>query len=78
MPNSITKRAKVIYELKREQFEKDHLGRFVAIEPDSGDLFLADSFDDAVAQAVARHPNKVSHTIQIGKEAAFHIGLMSK
>lgn len=30
MPNSITKRAKAIYELKREQFEKDHLGRFVA------------------------------------------------
>ena len=78
MRESITSRAKAIYEQKRAEYEKEHQGRFIAIEPDSGDVFLADSFDDAVAKAVACHPSKVSHTICIGKEAAFHIGLMTK
>lgn len=78
MPESITSRAKAIYEEKREQLEREDSGKFVAIEPDSGDLFLADSFDGAVAKAVARHPEKISHTIHIGKDAAFHIGLMTQ
>jgi len=78
MSESITSRAKSIYEQKRVQFEKENPGQFVAIEPDSGDLFLADSFDAAVAKAVARHPHKISHTIRIGQEAAFHIGLMTR
>ncbi len=78
MPESITSRAKTIYEEKRAQFESESPGQFVAIEPDSGDLFLAESFDAAVAKAVARHPGKISHTIHIGKDAAFHIGLMTQ
>lgn len=78
MPKSITSRAKTIFEERREQLENEHLGQFIAIEPDSGDMFLADSFDTAVAKAVAKHPEKVSHTIHIGKEAAFHIGLMTQ
>ncbi len=78
MPESITSRAKVIYEQKRAEYEKEHLGKFIAIEPDSGDVFIADSFDAAVAKAVSCHPNKVSHTICIGKEAAFHIGLLTR
>jgi hypothetical protein len=78
MPESITSRAKAIYEENRDQIERESTGKFVAIEPDSGDLFLADSFDAAVAKAVARHPGKISHTIHVGKEAAFHIGLMTQ
>lgn len=78
MSESITSRAKAIYEARRAQLEKEHEGQFVAIEPDSGDFFLADSFDAAVAKAVARHPQKISHTIRIGRDAAFHIGLMTR
>ena len=78
MPESITSRAKAIYEEKRTQLESESQGEYVAIEPDSGDVFLADSFDAAVAKAVARHPGKISHTIHIGKDAAFHIGLMTQ
>lgn len=78
MSESIVSRAKAIYQQKRTLFEKDHLGQFVAIEPDSGDAFLADSFDAAVAKAIAQHPSKVSHTIHIGKDAVFHIGLMTQ
>ena len=78
MSESITSRAKAIYELKRAQFEKQNEGQFVAIEPDSGDCFLADSFDSAVAKAVACYPDRVSHTIRIGSDAAIHIGLMTK
>lgn len=78
MPESITSRAKAIYEEIRAQLESERSGEFVAIEPDSGDFFLADSFDAAVAKAVARHPGKISHTIHIGKDAAFHIGSMTQ
>jgi hypothetical protein len=78
MPESIISRAKAIYKQQREQLESESAGKFVAIEPDSGDVFVADSFDAAVAKAIARHPAKISHTIRIGKDAAFHIGLMTQ
>ena len=78
MSESITSRAKAIYQERRHLFESEHLGKFVSIEPDSGDTFLADSFDAAVAKAVERYPERISHTIHIGKEAAFHIGLMTQ
>ena len=78
MAESITARAKAIYEQQKVSLENENLGRFVSIEPDSGDFFVADSFDDAVAMAIEHHPNKISHTIRIGHEAAFHIGLMTE
>ena len=78
MSESITSRAKAIYQEKQSLFESKHPGQFVSIEPDSGDTFLADSFDGAVAKAVARYPNKISHTIRIGREAVFRIGLMTQ
>ena len=78
MSESITSRAKAIYREKQSLFESEHQGQFVSIEPDSGDTFLADSFDGAVAKAVARYPDRISHTIHIGREAVFHIGLMTQ
>ncbi len=41
--------------------------RFVAIEPESGEYFLGDSFDEAVRSAT---------TIKIGSSSTFHVGLM--
>ena len=58
--------------------EPQHLNRFVAIEPESGEYFLADTFDEAVKLARAKHPSRLSHTIRIGHRAAFHIGGMER
>ena len=76
---NIIERAKAIYEKElRYILEAEHRGRFVAIEPESGDHFLADTFDGAVKAARSKHPTRLSHTIRIGHRAAFSIGLMEK
>ncbi len=46
----------------------------IAIEPESGEYFLGDTFDQAVKAAKAKHPSRQSHTIRIGHRAALHIG----
>lgn len=76
---SVIERAKVIYEQElRDSLEAAHRDRFVAIEPESGDHFLADSFDAAVKAARSKYPSRLSHTIRIGHRAAFSIGLMEQ
>jgi hypothetical protein len=74
---SVIERAKRIYaEQLRAVLEPRHLNRFVAIEPESGDYFLADAFDEAVKFARAKHPTRLSHTIRIGHRAAFDMGCL--
>jgi DNA-binding transcriptional regulator YdaS (Cro superfamily) len=49
---SVIERAKRIYaEQLRAMLEPRHLNRFVAIEPESGEHFLGDAFDEAVKLA---------------------------
>ena len=74
---SVIDRAKLLYddELKQE-LEAEHMDRFVAIEPVSGDHFVADTFDAAVRAARKAYPTRISYTMKIGHRAAFHIGVM--
>ena len=75
----VIERAKAIYEQElREALEAEHRDRFVAIEPESGEHFLGDTFDAAVEAARSRYPSRLSHTIRIGHRAAFSIGLMEQ
>ena len=72
---SVIERAKRIYaERLRAVLESHHRDRFVAIEPESGEYFLGDTFDEAVKAARTKYPSRLSHTIRIGHRAAFHIG----
>jgi len=76
---SVIDRAKRIYaDQLQAALESQHGNRFVAIEPESGDYFLGDTFDEAVKAARAEHPSRLSHTIRIGHRAAFHIGGLSR
>ena len=76
---SVIEQAKAIYDQGlRDSLEVEHRDRFVAIEPDSGDYFLADTFDAAVKAARSKYPSRLSHTIRIGHRAAFSIGLMER
>ena len=73
----VAQRAKAVYsERLQSKLEAEHLDKYVAIEPDSGDYFVADSFSDAVAQSRAAHPDRISFVIWIGHEAAIHLGGM--
>jgi hypothetical protein len=72
---SVIERARRIYaERLRDLLEPEHRNRFVAIEPESGEYFLGDTFDEAVKSARAKYPSRLSHTIRIGHRAAFHLG----
>lgn len=72
---SVIDRAKQIYAAQLQtNLESQHRDRFVAIEPESGEYFLGDTFDEAVKHARTKYPSRLSHTIRIGHRAAFHIG----
>jgi hypothetical protein len=72
---SVIERARRIYaDQLQAALEAEHLNRFVAIEPESGEYFLGDTFDEAVKSARAKHPSRLTHTIRIGHRAAFHMG----
>lgn len=71
----VIERAKQIYDERlRAALEIDHPGRFVAVEPESGEYFLSDTLDGAVHAARAMHPSRQSHVIRIGHVAALHLG----
>jgi len=73
---SVIDRAKQIYASRlQSDLESQHMDRFVAIEPESGEYFLGETFDEAVKSARTKYPTRVSHTIRIGHRAAFHIGV---
>jgi hypothetical protein len=73
----VAEKAKQIYEEEfRERLESSDHGRFVCIEPESGDFFLGDTFDDAVNQAIDVHPDRLTHTLRVGHTAAFHMGVL--
>ena len=76
---SVIERAKRIYaDQLQTVLEPQHTNRFVAIEPESGEYFLGDTFDEAVKSARAKHPSRLSHIIRIGHRAAFHIGSLQR
>ena len=67
-------KAKQLYESAlREALERSDFGRYTAIEPDSGDHFLGDTFDEAVNAAIEKYPDRLTHTIRIGHRAALHL-----
>lgn len=76
---TVIENAKRIYEQTlKPSLEAEHRNRFVAIEPESGEHFLGDSFDEAVKRARAKFPDRLSHTIRIGHRAAFHLGVLQR
>jgi len=59
-----------IYDSIKVQYEPAHNGKFLAIDIESKDVYLADDGAQAVALARESHPNKVFYLIKIGHETA--------
>ncbi len=71
----VADRARQIYaDRLQSQMEAEHRDRHIAIEPESGDFFLGDSFGEAVRAARDAYPSRISFVIRIGHEAAVHLG----
>jgi hypothetical protein len=73
----VAAKAKRLFEEKyREKLERSNRGDFVCIEPESGDYFLGQTFDDAVNKAIDAYPDRLTHTLRVGHDAALHLGVM--
>ena len=62
----------------RSVLEPEQVGRFVCIEPESGDYFLGESLDESVNAALDVHPDRITHTLRIGHDASLHLGVLSE
>jgi len=59
------------YEKLREQLEASAKGKIVAINPDNGDHFVADSVIEAVRIGRQRYPECVFYIARIGYSAVY-------
>ncbi len=75
---SVAAAARPIFEAIRSQLEAQHLNRFVAVEPLSGEYFVADTMSDAIGQSREKFPNRLVHTFRIGHAAAVHFGMQTR
>jgi hypothetical protein len=75
---TVAEQAKAFYASElREKLEAESPGRHVAIEPNSREFFVEDSFGDAVRAARTAHPDRIAFVIRIGHKAAIHLGGIS-
>jgi hypothetical protein len=74
---SVIQRAKSLYESKlRDELERTDSGKFVCIEPNSGQYFLGETLDDAVDAALDSFPDRLTFTVRIGHPTALHLGVV--
>jgi hypothetical protein len=67
----LARKATRLYQTKlKALLEPTYVGKFAAIEPDSGDYFVADRMAEAMHQARVKHPDKRFFLVRIGFEAA--------
>ncbi len=60
--------AKIYADIKRS-YEPANNGKFLAIDVDSKDVFMADTSSGAVELAKDAHPDKVFYVVKIGSSA---------
>jgi hypothetical protein len=70
-PRSITAKGETIYATRlKVHLEPAYVGKYVAIEVDSGDNFLGRTLVEAGRNARAKYPDKVFHFIKVGSPVA--------
>lgn len=75
---SVSSAARPIFESLKSQLEAEHLNRFVAIEPTSGDFFVADTMSEAIGHSREKYPDRLVHTFRVGHAAAVHFGMQTR
>lgn len=59
-----------VYGKIKAQYEPKYNGKFLAIEPESGEVFMADDAAYALVKAEKKHPEKLFYVLKIGFTAA--------
>lgn len=66
--SELVKRGEDIYQQDLKQIlEPEHNGKYVAIEPDSGQHFIGETKEEAVSKAKQEFPNKLFVVRRIGE-----------
>lgn len=78
-PEDAAREAKRIYEERlRVLLEESHADEFVAIEPISGDHFLARTLSEAIGASRTKYPDRFAHALRVGHKAAIHFGVQTR
>lgn len=67
----IATKGKAIYQRLQADLEKEYLGRFVAIEVESGDYFVGETLTEADAKAREKYPDRVFYVVRVGRPAVY-------
>ncbi len=62
---------KKVYEKIKDQYEPKNNGKYLAIEPESGEAFMHDDAAYAMIKAQKKYPKRLFFVLKIGCEAAF-------
>lgn len=74
-PQQVAEEGEKIYtEQLKTKLEREHIGKFVAIDVVSGEYFLGDDILAALEKARNKYPDRVFHTIKIGSQGVFKLG----
>ena len=74
-PEDLMIRAERVYEQRwKATLERTHMDSFVAIEPESGDYFLAPTMSEASEKAHEVYPDRRCAILRVGHRAAIHLG----
>jgi len=74
-PKAVAEAGERIYAEKyREKYEKEHWGKFVAIDVLTSDAFLGDTAEQALEEAREKSPQGIFHLILVGSPGAFRVG----
>jgi len=77
-PQAIAEIGEKIYNEKyRDEYERTHIGKFVAISLNSENLYIGDNPVDAYKTAQEAEPTSFFHLIKIGSEGVYKVGYSS-
>ena len=66
----IVKDGEKIYKKIKSKYESNHKGKFLAIEVESKEAYMAKTSADAVVLAKSHYPNKIFYVVKIGFDVA--------
>ena len=73
-PKAIAEAGERIYAAKfKQDLERDHWGKFAAINVSKETVEIGDTSEEAIAEAMAKEPGDIFHLIRIGSSGAFQV-----
>jgi len=73
-PKAVAERGRKIYaDNYRAEYEREHMGKFVAIDVLTGAAYLGDTAGEAFDAAHSAAPNGLFHLIRVGSAGAFQM-----